>query len=457
MKQIHSSSFRDPSGHVFLEDGLLLRQVNLSYRSDYELLFSSGLYDTLTEKALLVPHKELDRCAGPDGTCYKTIQPEKIPFISYPYEWCFSQIKDAALTTLRIQKLAFERGMSLKDASPYNIQFYRGSPILIDTLSFEQYRAGEPWVAYRQFCQQFLAPLALISYTDARLNLLLREFIDGIPLDLASSLLPRRTCLRPSLFLHIHLHSRAQRRFARTPLARGQKKVAPLSQRGLIDNLESTIIRLKWDKPSSSWSDYYEHNTYTTDAFEDKTRVVASFLDRLSPKTVWDLGANQGVFSRLAAQKGINTVAYDMDMAAVEGNYLHVKANRITELLPLVLDLTNPSPGIGWRASERASLFERGNPDGVIALALIHHLAIAHNIPLENIARFMAGICTKGIIVEFVPKTDAQVQRMLQARQDIFTDYTVAEFENSFRHAFTITAKAPLRDSERVLYLMHRR
>lgn len=216
-----AGSFRDPSGFVFVRNHVLFRQVNQQYRVHYDHLMDSGLYQRLLGDGLLVPHTEADGALAVSDDAYKVIQPEAIPFISYPYEWCFSQYKDAALTTLAIQKRALEFGMSLKDASAYNIQLLRGKPVLIDTLSFELYPEGQPWVAYRQFCQHFLAPLALMSYRDMRLGQLMSTYIDGIPIDLASTLLPFRSRFRLALLLHIHLHARSQRRYADAAIGPG--------------------------------------------------------------------------------------------------------------------------------------------------------------------------------------------------------------------------------------------
>ena len=176
-----SSSFRDPSGFLFVEDGSLYRQVNQVYRENYDHLIESGLYDALVSKGLLIPHKEASSDLARTDDAYKVLKPQPVPFISYPYEWCFSQLKDAALLTLQVQKTAIDFGATLKDASAYNVQFVGPKPVLIDTLSFEKYTEGQAWVPYRQFCQHFLAPLALMSCTDVRLSQLSRTYIDGVP------------------------------------------------------------------------------------------------------------------------------------------------------------------------------------------------------------------------------------------------------------------------------------
>ena len=201
-------SFRDPSGFVYERDGVLYRRVHRSYAAHYDRLMDSGLYAALVGDGLLVPHEEVGPRGGEQDP-YATLRPERVAFVSYPYEWCFSQLKDAALTTLRIQERALGFDMTLKDASAYNIQFHRGRPVLIDTLSFECYEEGVPWVGYRQLCQHFLAPLALMAHRDVRLGGLLRLHLDGIPLDLASTLLPARTRLDvPQAARRSDLHSR---------------------------------------------------------------------------------------------------------------------------------------------------------------------------------------------------------------------------------------------------------
>lgn len=449
------ASFRDPSGFVFKRDGIVYRQVNRSYREDYDRLAGSGLYQDLVSAGLLVAHQEADIESDQPDLAYKVIRPTQVPFISYPYEWSFSQLKDAALLTLEIEKRALSHGMSLKDASAYNVQFIDGRPVLIDTLSFEAYREGEPWTAYRQFCQHFLAPLALMVYRDVRLSQLLRAYIDGIPLDLAARLLPFKSRLDFSLLTHIHAHSAAQRRYSGKALDKAAVtgKMSKVSFLGLIDNLESSVRKLKWKPAGTEWASYYVDNNYSPEAFEHKRQVVDEFLVQCGQGRVWDLGANTGLFSRAASRRGMPTAAFDIDPAAVELNYLDCKAKAERNLLPLVMDLTNPSPGIGWQNQERMALLERGPVEVVMALALVHHLAISNNVPLTQLASFFQGI-TRWLIVEFVPKEDSQVKRLLATREDIFPDYQQEGFEKAFRESFTIHKSVPIRDSVRCMYLM---
>ena len=286
------------------------------------------MFDRLTSLGRLVPHTEVDHPPLRKDDAYKILRPQQIPFISYPFEWSFSQVKDAALVTLSVLKRSLAHDLILKDASAYNIQFLAGKPVLIDTLSFEIYDEGQPWQGYRQFCQHFLAPLALMSCTDIRLSRLLREYIDGIPLDLAVSLLPRRSFLNVGLLTHLHLHSRAQRRYAGKPAqvaSSGNTRLGKRSLMNIADNLQSTIERLQWDAGKTSWADYYAGDSYQETGFDSKVKTVASYIRMANPKRVWDLGANTGVFSRVASQSGIFTVSIDSDPGAVEANYLFSK------------------------------------------------------------------------------------------------------------------------------------
>lgn len=454
-----ASSFRDPSGYVFYHKDEVFRVINQSYLKNYEQFTKSGLYQRLVNEKLIIPHKEIQ----PKRSIFylkgsKLIKPEKIPFISYPYEWSFNQYKDAALSTLKTHQISLEYGMSLKDASAYNIQFYQGRPVLIDSLSFETYQENKPWKAYRQFCQHFLAPLALMCKVDIRLQKLMRTNVDGIPLDLTSKLLGLRTYLNFSLLIHIHLHSASLKKYANKVISSKKFRMAKLSQLGFIDNLQGLVNSFKWSYKGSEteWGDYYNFTNYSKKAFNHKSQVVSKYLNSIKPLSVWDLGANDGTFSRMSSSKKIFTLSVDADPIAVDKNYMKVKKDGEKFLLPLVFDLSNPSPSIGWQNMERVSLIDRGPADTVLALALIHHLAISNNIPFSQIAEFFSMLC-KFLIIEFVPKYDSKVKLLLASRRDIFDNYNEKSFENSFSVNFHIIKKTQIHDSKRILYLMQRR
>jgi len=453
-----TASFRDPNGFIFKRDGILYRQINQSYASEYALLMESGLYAKLTKAGVLVSHEEVDIPPAEPAQAFKVIKPDYVAFISYPFEWSYGLLKEAALRTLAIQKRALKAGMTLKDASAYNIQFVSGKTTLIDSLSFDIYQEGEPWVAYRQFCQHFLAPLALMAHTDIRLNQLLRAYIDGIPLDLASRLLPFGSRLNFGLLTHIHLHARLQAQSA-NPVERStenSRKMSKQAMQGLIESLEAAVKKLNWKPAGTEWGNYYQITNYSDKAFQHKRDLIAEWISRTEPKLVWDLGANDGTFSRLASDKDISTISFDIDPAAVEQNYQRIKTEKEQNIVPLILDLTNPSPAIGWHNRERESFIERAPADLVLALALIHHLAISNNVPLPQLADFFAD-AGNWLVLEFVPKSDSQVQKLLASRKDIFPNYTSDAFEDAFAERFTIHEKVAVRESERFLYLMEKR
>lgn len=454
LDKIIPSSFRDPSGFLFTRRGTLLRQVNKSYKENYEYLLNSRLYKTLTKRGLLISHKEMPASKNFSNDAYKTIKPEPVPFVSYPYEWCFSQLKDAALATLEIQRISLDHGMTLKDASAYNVQFKEGKPLLIDTLSFERYKPGKPWVAYKQFCQHFLAPLALANYNDIRLIQTMKIFLDGIPLDLTSSLLPKHTWLTPSLLTHIHLHAKSQQVFKNKSIKNQKSQVSKFSVLGLIDNLMVTISKLKLDFTKSEWSDYYKNIHYSTKAFKSKKEIVQKYILESNPqKSVLDLGANTGQFSRLVNNKNVLTISTDTDPFVVEKNYLEVKNRSEKNILPIVLDFANPSPGIGFENNEREAFLGRSKVDLVLALAVIHHLSITQNIPFTKIANLLNKTCMY-LIIEFIPKNDPKVKKLLSNRQGVFINYDQKCFEQEFEKHFRVLKRDKINNSNRVLYLM---
>lgn len=445
-------SYRDRAGFVFHHDGILYRQVNRGFREHFDHFVQSGVYDELCGERLLVPHTVVDLPGDASPDAYTILRPELVPFVSYPYEWAFTQLKDAALLTLDVQQRALRRGMILRDASAYNVQWRDGRPVFIDTLSFGVYTDGQPWYGYRQFCEHFLAPLLLMARCDVRLGMLHRDFADGVPLELASRLLGRGSWLRPSPLLHLHLHARMQARHANSSgEARKQRLEKPALVR-LVDHLRATVEDVSWTPTATEWAGYEDDHSYSAPATESKRRVVAELLARVRPQTTWDLGANTGAFSRIAAAQGSRVLSMDADPGAVELNYLRVRKEEQSGVLPLVMDLMNPSPASGWAHRERASLAERGPADAVLALALVHHLALSRNVPLERIAAFFRQI-GRAAVVEFVPPDDSQAQRLLAQRPEQPHPYTREEFERRFSGHFTLREHRPIEGSGRSLYL----
>ena len=454
---MNNVSFRDNSGFVFKHNGEIYRQINKVYKDNYEHLISCGLYDELTKSGFLIPHREVNLSGVNASNLYKYIRPEQINFITYPYEWCFSELKDAALLTLKIQKTALKYNMSLKDASAFNIQFKHGKPVFIDTLSFEKYEE-KPWTAYGQFCRHFLAPLTLMCYTDITLNKLLITNIDGIPLDLCIKLLPVKAKLSTGVLLHIILHNSSVKNNENTGTIKGNTYFSKLAMESLIDSLEGCIKKLKPPDIKTEWGDYYSNTNYSKNSFKEKENIIKEYVKQITPATICDLGANRGDFSRTAtlADCVSECISFDIDPLAVEQNYNLVKQQNGHKILPLILDLTNPTPAIGFANEERNNFLSRFKCDTVLALALIHHLAISNNLPFKNIAEFFARM-GKYLIIEFVPKNDSKVQILLSSREDIFQNYTQDNFEDIFSEFYTILDKHPLAESERTIYLMRRK
>lgn len=447
------SSFRDPSGFLFTRDGTLQRQVQPSFAPHYDHLKTSGLYDALVAQSLLVPHDELGPEAALIPGAYQVLRPEVIPVVSFPYEWCFGQLKAAAVLTLRIQELAIAHGMTLKDASAFNVQFRGTAPVLVDTLSFARLEEGQPWVAYRQFCQHFLAPLALQASVDVRLRALQREFLDGVPLDLASRLLPASSWLRPWALAHIHLHARAISRFASATDAKAlpARRVSRQGLVALVGHLRRAVASLDWAPAATEWADYETTHGYSGHAHQVKHQIVERLLQQIRPRRVLDLGANAGEYSRTARALGAEVVAVDGDPSAVERAWRRLAKESETGILPLWVDLTNPGPSHGWAHAEWPAFSDRVQSDVLLALALVHHLAIGNNVPLVDVADFFARLARRAI-VEWVPKDDPQVQRLLVSREDVFGNYSEEHFREAFGRRFTLERREPVGGSGRVLY-----
>lgn len=446
----HPSSYRDPSGFIFEKEGLLYRQVNISFKEHFDQFIQNGLYKHLTEKGLLIPHQQINENLTGQDSYYATLLPEKIPFISYPYEWSFDILKDAALLTLQLLNESLSFGMILKDATPYNIQWYNGKMIFIDTLSFEKFD-NTPWIAYSQFCENFLGPLLLMHYNKQPLQQLSLAWPDGIPLNIIRSLLPRKSRFNLHIYLHIHLHSKVS-----SGSKSNNNNVQKFSKQKLLNlasSMEGLINKLKLPAQKSTWSEYYAEASQRKDYLENKKQIISQWLDEIPGiKNAADLGANEGEFSKLLSSKGINTIAADFDPYCINKLYAEVKNKGNKNILPLIVDLSNPTPSIGVNNGERTSFLNRLNTDLVLALALIHHLAIGKNIPFEKIAEMFSKI-TKYLIIEFVPKEDEKVKLMLANKKDIYIFFNEEDFTKAFSSFFTVKKMKKIDNSERILFL----
>lgn len=449
---IHPASYKDPSGFVFLSKGTIYRQVNQRYANVYDHLMSSGLYEKLIRERSLIPHQEVEENVTGEINSYKTIQPEKIEFISYPYEWCFEELRDAALLTLKILKLSLDHGMILKDATPYNIQLHRGAPVFIDTLSFEIYNPSQPWVAYRQFCKNFLFPLYLEHYLNSDIQKIMMAYMDGIPVDLTSKLLPVKSGLNLGVWLHVYLQNSVRGN------DKGGKENTGFNKRkllNLVSHLEGIIQGFQSKTGKSVWSNYYDETILGQDYLREKESIFRHFLTSVSAKNALDLGANDGYFTKILSAHNISVVATDTDSRSISKLYSYIRNHKTENIHPIVLDIANPSPALGFNNKERQSFHDRVKPDLVLALALTHHLVIGNNMNLSMLAKYFAGFAPQ-LIIEFVPKADEKVQQMLATRDDVFDDYHQQGFEESFLHYFSIIGSTDIPGTTRTMYLMRR-
>lgn len=448
----HPASFRDPAGFLFRRNGVLYRQVNTEYQPHYDQLLQSGLAAELIAARQLVAHEEADINLAAAPGAYKILQPQELPFISYPYEWSFDMLRDAALLTLTVMRKVMEKNMALKDATAFNIQFHEGRPLLIDTLSFETYDETAPWVAYRQFCENFLYPLYLEHYLGADCISWMRQYINGIPGELTAKLLPRRARWNLGVRLHVLLQQSVskEKQQAAKPVVFSRTKM-----RNLLQHLTGIIENLKPGYPSTTtWSNYYEGTILGPEYLKAKEVLMQQLLQGRQHLQVLDLGANDGYFSLLAAANRNTVIAADFDARCINNLYLKLK-QAPQAVQPLVLDLVNPSPNLGFGGTERDAFTSRIKPDLVLALALIHHLVIGKNISLQRLAAFFAGIAPE-LIIEFVPKSDEKVKGMLAGRTDVFSDYTREGFEAAFGTWFSVSAVHPVPGTDRILYLLKR-
>jgi hypothetical protein len=449
-------SFRDPAARVFRCNGQVFRYVDNDALRDWEALSATRFFKEFTSDGRLIATERSSIPPLPLGGRWVAIlRHQTIPVVSYPYEWCFSMLKDAALLQLDLLLSALDEGMTLKDSTPFNIQWIGARPVFIDTASFKRAEAGEPWAGYRQFCEMFLYPLLLQAYKDVPFHPWLRGSLEGIEARHLNSLLSIRDRLRPGVLTHVYLLSKLQSRYEGT--SRDLRKDLRAAGFGAelvkanVRRLRGVVTELRWKRAQSTWSDYADRNTYDPDDRERKTRFVRLAASTRRRSLVWDLGCNTGEYSRVVAPLADRVVAIDADQVAIERLYLALKADRNESVLPLLGDVTNPSPGLGWRNQERQTLLERGRPDLILALAIVHHLALARNVPLPELVDWFAQFNSE-VIVEFVAPEDAMVQRLLRNRERLDFGYTQDRFEACVAKRFVIVAKDSLHSGTRSIY-----
>lgn len=450
----HSSSFRDPSGYIFQDQGVIKRAILPLYFKQYEALNSSVLFQKLQAAGLLVAHEEISKT---DSEI--VIKPEQVSFMTYPYEWSFMQYKEAALLTLKIQKFAVEHGFSLKDASAFNVTFHQGRMLFIDTLSFDFYEEGQPWRAYKQFIMHFFGPLLLAKYTGANALKLMSTYLDGIPVDMLAAMLPFKTKLNPFLYTNIHLLAKFENKYSED--YDNKSKVRNLSKRAMLNMIEGLYAYIKKMKlnDASEWGNYYDKTNYEDDAFNKKSEIINNWVKRLNVKTLIDVGGNDGTFVRKIDTDLEEALVCDIDYNAVDANYVQTRRQKETYMLPFMLDVLNPSASIGFNNKERDSFLKRikqYQPDVTMALAVIHHMSLSGNIPFEMSAEFFASF-SNYLIIEFPKRNDSWVQRLLNTKgefKDHFDFYQLSNFESAYSRYFDTVEKLDIEGSERVMYLL---
>ena len=459
--KVDPASFRDPSGQVYEADGAVLRSVNASYLEDWQAALNSGLLTESVAKGWLPAFHETSPPV-PDASI--GLEVDRIPFISYPYEWCFSQLKDAAKLTLDLHLAALEKDLILKDASAYNVQFVGCSPRFIDMLSFERCREGAPWPAYRQFCMHFLAPLALCRHVGLWAGLHSKLRTDGIPLSHAAAMLPWKARLRPGLAIHIFAHAAMEKRHADARKAADKVRRIHMGKKQLVNlalALRGLLEDMRLPANSTQWGGYYDDTNYSERAFACKQHYVEETARQTADKQAFamDLGANTGVFTTLMAEHFAFVLAPDVDPLAVELHYAALRRSGPANVLPLILDLSNPSPSLGWACSERKSFPDRCKAKLITALALVHHLVLTEGIPFTLLAPFFHNLLDDNgtLLLEFVPKDDSQVQRMTAARTDSLDGYSLEAMRLAFTSFFDEVRQAPLEDSKRILFTYRKR
>jgi hypothetical protein len=458
---VEPASFRDPASTVFYLDGRVLRGLSKQGAADYEALAATGFFPRALESGEIVatssvPVEELPVRARSDAWAM-VLEHERVPVISYPYEWTFSMLKAAALLHLDLLQQGLAEGQTMKDGYAYNLQFVGARPVFIDVGSFEPARQGEPWAGYRQFCQTFLYPLLLTAHKGVRFQPWLRGAVQGIsPADMRG-LFSGTDLARSGVFKHVALHQAMDAKFSKS---RASDTREELQKAGFSTELQAATVKairklvagLRWRAGESAWSDYQRTSTYTDDEKERKQAFVRRAVAAAPVGLCFDLGANDGTYSRVAAEHAAYVVAADSDDLTVDLMFQSLAKEGSERILPVTLDLCDPSPALGWRGRERSAFFDRGRPDVVLSLALIHHLAITGNVPLAELVDWWHGMDAR-LVVEFVDPKDPMADRLLASKPaGMHADYRREVFERLLEERFEILDREELPAGTRVLF-----
>jgi hypothetical protein len=463
--RVEPGSFRDRDSRVMVAPDAVYRALSGTGAADWHALASSPLLERAITEGSLIGTEEVGADALgddasdvlPEGT-ETVLRHERIPYVSYPYEWSFGMLREAALLTLELELAALDEGLTLKDATPYNVQFRGAAPVFIDVGSFERLREGEPWAGYRQFCMQFLYPLLLQGYKDIPFQPWLRGAIDGIAPGDAARFFSLRDRLRRGVLTHVALHARLERRYegrAAGEVKEELKQAKFKSEliKANVRRLRKLVSKLSWKAGDTAWTNYRRECTYSDADAERKAAFVREAAASVRPGLSWDMGCNDGAYARIAAEHSDYVVAFDYDHATVEALYRALRAEEERRILPLVANLADPSPGLGWRGLERRPLEDRGAPDLVLALALIHHVSITANVPIGEFLDWLLELDAT-VVIEFPKREDPMVRRLLSGkREGSNADYELETFERLLGERFDVETTEPLPSATRVLYL----
>lgn len=456
--RLEGGSFRDRNARVFYADGRVLRGLGSEALESWRALAATAFFEESVGDGLLVQTRELDfEQVDPELTesWAGVLEHEPVPFVSYPYEWCFGMLRDAALLQLELLERALGEGLVLKDSTPYNVQWFGTRPAFIDIASFEPLAPGAPWAGYRQFCEMFLYPLMLRAYKKAPFQPWLRGALDGIRPSEFRGLISWRDLLRAGVLKHVVLHAAAEARFSDTSMnIASAMKDAGFSAELIQTNVRSlrrVVDKLAIEPESSAWSEYEKCGHYEDSDAEAKADFVRRVAGAGQRGQVWDLGCNVGIFSRIAAEHADSVVAMDADAPTIELLYRRLRQEGEERIHPLVMNLVDPSPDRGWRGVERKSLPARGRPDLVLCLALIHHVVIGSNVRMEEFIAWLAELGGE-LVIEFVDKADPMVERLLRNKVDNYEDYDPAVFEAELERRFEIVDRLQLSSGTRTLY-----
>jgi len=459
---VDPGSFRDPSGRLFHSNDRTFRLVSEQGWNEFSAVWKSGIIDDLAAEEIILPLAEVDATAVRNSwASAKVFETKTLPFVSWPYEWPFSALKAAALLHLDLHLKLLARGFTLSDASAYNVQFRGARPVFVDHLSLRTYVDGELWVGHRQFCEQFLNPLLLAHSAGVMPNSWYRGTQEGLPTRDVVRLIPWRRKFSWPMFMHVVVQARLDRAAlagARDldTKAMNRARFPKASVVNMLRGLRRWIEGMTAQQTNAAWLGYAEDNSYSQDEAAQKAQLVAEMSAELKPSLVLDLGCNTGDYAAMALAAGAKlVVGFDGDFGALEAAFARSRKDNLN-FLPLYFDAANPAPNQGWAQEERAGFADRSKGDALLALAFIHHLAIGRNVPLERVVDWLIDRAPHGII-EFVPKEDPMVQRLLALRDDIFSDYSTDVFLAAIRGRANIVSDIQLSQGGRRLVRYARR